>query len=340
MPLEKLLSEYFQKPELQQACYDIDEPTSYNSPELITIILNEWENKGRSKYELFEYLDRQTLSRICKAYKIEHKGDFEVLLKRIKKKKLLDNSHTKIKIGGIGAGTAFGIILFLISPFYADFIEQFNQPEVESGIEDSEQIFQNIGSGEFKIINSTIINEQNVFQKSEIVSEECESGERGMIYVDCELGFEVTRPDTTWEFIENILGDAKSRGINMVTSDYYLGGVLIGSNTRAGVLIVVYDGNDPTRKDLRQYVESLEKSFAESYHMVAVHPSIVSADDDSARFLARVIDGDRIFHYEEKTELHNDKFYTMIAYFWNDISPLEQYGKELQAIVKSIKYQE
>jgi len=129
MPLEKLLSEYFQKPELQHACANIDEPTSYNNPELITIILNEWENKGRNKYELFEYLDRPTLSRICRAYKIEHRGNWEVLLKRIKKKKLLDNSHTKIKIGG--GGVVLVIILFLLSPFYNDFIEQFNEPEIE-----------------------------------------------------------------------------------------------------------------------------------------------------------------------------------------------------------------
>jgi len=135
MPLEKLLSEYFQKPELQQACNDIDEPTSYNSPELITIILNEWENKGRNKYELFEYLDRPTLSRICRAYKIKHKGDREVLLKRIREKKLLDNSHTKIKIGGgVGVGIAVGIVLFLLSPFYIDFIdfiEYLFQSEIE-----------------------------------------------------------------------------------------------------------------------------------------------------------------------------------------------------------------
>lgn len=132
MPLEKLLSEYFQRPELQQACKDIDEPTSYNNLELIAIILNEWENKGRNKYELFEYLDRPTLSRICKAYKIDHKGNWEVLLKRIKKKKLLDNSHTKIKIGGIGGGSiVLGIIFFLLSPFYTDLIGQFNQSEIE-----------------------------------------------------------------------------------------------------------------------------------------------------------------------------------------------------------------
>jgi len=94
LSLEKLLSDYFQKPELQNACDEIDEPTSYNSPELITMILNEWKNKGNDKYELFEYLDKARLSRICKAYKIDHKGSKEVLLKRIRKKKLLEQTHS------------------------------------------------------------------------------------------------------------------------------------------------------------------------------------------------------------------------------------------------------
>lgn len=128
MPLKKLLSEYFQKPELQQACFDIDEPTSYSSDELITIILKEWKNKGRNKYELFEYLDKPKLSRICKAYKLDHKGSKKELVKRIKKAKLLENDKKRltIRIGGsVGAIAAVLILIdvldFGIGTF--DFIE-------------------------------------------------------------------------------------------------------------------------------------------------------------------------------------------------------------------------
>jgi len=114
MPLKKLLSEYFQKPELQQACFDIDESTSYSSDELITIILKEWKNKGRDKYELFEYLDKPKLSRICNAYKLDHKGSKKELVKRIKKAKLLENDKKRLTIRIGGSVGALAAILILI----------------------------------------------------------------------------------------------------------------------------------------------------------------------------------------------------------------------------------
>jgi len=116
LPLKKLLSEYFQKPDLQNACRKIDEPTSYTNPELEKIISREWERHGNNKYDLFALLDRPTLSRICDAYSLDHTGSKQVLLKRIKKEKLLDDSKKSIKIT---SGVGVGIFLFILALYGA-----------------------------------------------------------------------------------------------------------------------------------------------------------------------------------------------------------------------------
>lgn len=122
LPLRKLLIEYFEKWELENLLSEIDESTSGIKNELVSRLIHEWENHGRSNYEFFHYLDKPRLSRICKAYQIDHIGSKDVLLKRIKKAKLLeinaqkDNSHLRrniaIMIGIIAALITIGEFVF------------------------------------------------------------------------------------------------------------------------------------------------------------------------------------------------------------------------------------
>lgn len=114
LPIRKLLDEYFTKEEVQIACEKIDEPTSYNKPELIKLIIKEWKNHGLDKYDLFGILDKNTLSRICQGYNIEHTGNKTTLLKKIKKRKLLDDDKRKLKITLSGGGV-IGVLLILIT---------------------------------------------------------------------------------------------------------------------------------------------------------------------------------------------------------------------------------
>lgn len=186
LPLKKLLSEYFQKLELQRACYDIDEPTSYTNDELISIILQEWENKGRNKYELFGYLNRTTLSRICKAYKLDHKGSKEVLLKRIKKKKLLEQTYSKRNISIVsiifvlGAlASIYGAGLATLDIFDNDGIIVENSGDesiiiigdgntVNSNTSQEQQEFAKINSTEMMGVLQELLNEQILEDKQKI----------------------------------------------------------------------------------------------------------------------------------------------------------------------------
>jgi len=118
LPLKKLLSEYFFKEDLQKACRIIDEPTSYNNDKLISIIQREWERHGNDKYDLFDILDRPTLSRICDAYNLDHRGNKSELLKRLKKEKILEDGKKKKilifgGISGVGGISALAIVSYL-----------------------------------------------------------------------------------------------------------------------------------------------------------------------------------------------------------------------------------
>jgi len=302
MTLEKLLSEYFQKPELQKACYDIDEPTSYNNPELITIILNEWENKGRNKYELFEYLVRPTLSRICKAYKIDHKGSWEVLLKRIRKAKLLDNSHTALKISGIGIGSAVIIITVLgVGIDIIDFVEK--RLDIEQPTSNWDSI---------------------------------PDGVVGNRYVNKSLGFTIEKPDDTWFFVTDFqkLREESNRPSEFLT---LLGGVLVAksiTNENVGVEVLELRGTNYT--NLTQRVEKIIEITPNAWNIEMYNiEKDFSLDGNYAYFTYDGINSTREFHHGRIFKIDNDKFYEL---GWVT-EPLERLPKDvhegIDCIVKS-----
>jgi len=265
LPLEKLLLDYFQRPELQNACDEIDEPTSPNNPELITTILNEWENKGNDKYELFEYLKGPILSRICKAYKIDHKGGKEVLLKRIRNKKLLDNTHTTIKIGsGIGGGAVFTFILFLLSPFYSDFIEQLNPLETGDS-KNAVLIITNFGE---------ITINQNPLSESEF-----QDVEDLNLFIDNESGFKIEKPNQKWFFVKDI--DAYGRSLGLETHSSFIGGVFVNRINTVQTGVMVFQSSEIETLDIGEHIEKVAiESARELGTDIKILDKVVSTDNN------------------------------------------------------------
>ena len=119
LTVRKLLDVYFEKWELQNILDKLDEIISGTKPEIIERIIEEWPAHGHDYYNLFKSLDRQRLSRICKAYKLDSKGNKDKLVQRIKKHKLLDSkSSAKVKTTEekipIAGNAVFLIILIAI----------------------------------------------------------------------------------------------------------------------------------------------------------------------------------------------------------------------------------
>ena len=225
LPLEKLLREYFQRPDLQNACNSIDEPTSYTNEELIKIILKEWERHGNKKYELLKVLDRTVLSRICKAYKLDHRGNQTALVKRMKKAKLLDDSKKPLKIGG-GIG-----VLIVVAAFVT----------IYSG-----------GIDTVEIITDSIVNDNTI---------DCVHGESGIVYQNCPLEFEMVKPNRDWKFFENFRVNTPKFDLHF-PGESIVDGVLVERSHNEQVLVVVFDDN--VELDLNEFVKKELEIASES----------------------------------------------------------------------------
>ncbi len=84
-----LLQRYFYVDEVKAALSDIGESSSGNKPQLVNRLVASWQAHNRNFYELFDYLDTQTLRVISEDYGLDHHGDRSTLLRRIRRADLL-----------------------------------------------------------------------------------------------------------------------------------------------------------------------------------------------------------------------------------------------------------
>src|SRR5438105_701703 len=95
LTIRKLLDVYFEKWQIQNALDAINEQVSGNKDELINRIIEEWEQHGKNKYDLLNFIERSILARICASYDLASRGNKHDLIKRIKKSLLLDSDFVK-----------------------------------------------------------------------------------------------------------------------------------------------------------------------------------------------------------------------------------------------------
>lgn len=88
---------YFDKEELQFFLSTINEIQSGTREELIERLLIEWPIHNKKWEKLLDYLGKPTLSQICKDYSINHHGDRDTLVRRLKKELHVGSTHKKIE---------------------------------------------------------------------------------------------------------------------------------------------------------------------------------------------------------------------------------------------------
>ena len=88
---------YFSKEELQFHLSTINEVQSGTREELIERLLAEWPTHNKNWEKLLDYLNKPTLSQICRDYSIEHHGDRGQLVRRLKKELQGSSTNKKIK---------------------------------------------------------------------------------------------------------------------------------------------------------------------------------------------------------------------------------------------------
>lgn len=302
LPLKKLLSEYFQKLDLQNACRKIDEPTSYTNHELEKIILDEWERHGNDKYDLFALLDRPTLSRICDAYSLDHKGTKQVLLNRIKKKKLLDDSKKPIKIsGGIGGG-----ILILFLALYG------------------------AGSDTFGLI-TYFTSEESSFDFN------CVSGEFGLKIVNCKLGLEITRPDVNWisetEYSNFYIPDEIIHENEFVS----LGSLIVGKKGSASLSIRVFEIKSIDKLDFEVMARSFQSHLKDTYPTLE-HTQFFIVGQNAIFEMIDEIDDDAPYISKYQLEIHENKMYVFVDKIRIDRSNIQETYDELKKLYASFTY--
>ena len=306
LPIKKLLSEYFLRQYLQEACSIIDEPISYPNPELEKIILREWEQHGNDKYDLFTILDRSQLARICNAYNIDSKGSKTDLLKRIKKEKLLEDTKRGWKIGGgIGGGIGGSVLIFLIT-VYGTGLDTFDFIETRLNLEQSDLNWDKIPDGV--------------------------TGNR---YVNKSLGFTIEKPDDTWFFITDFHVFVKEYNPSS-KFEGLLGGILVAKpishqNVAVGVLKL-----ESTELDLKQRVENIIEITPYLWNIKIENiEKDFSPDGNYAYFAYDGINSTMQFHHGRIFKIDNGKFYE-VGWVTEPLYVLpEDIKQDIDCIVKS-----
>ena len=94
----KLLLEYLDKEQVQDALRDIGEPISGTKDELVRRLKNTWNSHNRDRYELLDFADDDSLQMICYHYNLDPTPtNNSTYIRRIKKAELLDKNSRKLK---------------------------------------------------------------------------------------------------------------------------------------------------------------------------------------------------------------------------------------------------
>ncbi|MBS3921961.1 MAG: SAP domain-containing protein [Nitrosarchaeum sp.] len=96
--MNKLVSEYMSKEQVQDALRDIGEPVSGTKNELVRRLKNTWNSHNRDDYELLDFTDDTSLQMICYYYNLDTTPtNKSTYIRRIKKAELLDKNSRKPK---------------------------------------------------------------------------------------------------------------------------------------------------------------------------------------------------------------------------------------------------
>jgi hypothetical protein len=294
LAITKLLGEYFEKWQIQNALDSIDEKVSGNKDELIDLIIEEWEHHGKNKYDLLNFIERPTLARICVAYGIVNKGGKNDLIKRIKKSRLLDPD--------------FGKQTSEIPSSKTDKTIE-NQPRKRFGLPVSDRgLVIIIASGTIGIlIVSTISLWLPLLQ--------CGVEDQGLTYKNCPLNFYISRPSVDWSFDKNVTDFTNS--FRLIPPSSLLGGVIVQSAENHAVSLWVLDGSDPQFSDLNQFATTQVNNFKNK--MPDTNSTISPSLDKNSVLVTADGNYNKIkFSIKEKIEKHGDKVYILTTGFLSE----------------------
>jgi len=193
-----------------------------------------------------------------------------------------------------------------------------------------------ITSTEERIEPSTIENPELISE--ELGLEKCMTGEVGLNYKNCELGFEISRPNVNWIFVEELPDWMNAKGFSSINDPYFLGGVIVTTSERGNVLVVVFDDSDPTKKELVDFKNTQLQRMEEILEEFEVK-SDNYIDQNSLWYELVGILNSEPFYVKQHLEKHGDKIYLIQNGYMlkeDELSPKKI--EELNEIIESFNF--
>ena len=303
LPVKKLLGKYYYANEIAEILREIGEIPTNNKDENIELLIKEWPRHGNTYYYFIEELSAPDIRKICREYGIDSKGKEKDLIKRIKKKKLLENTHTNLKFGGglsvIGIIIIYGVLVGI-------------------GVDTLEL---------FEILYEALFPSSNWDNISD--------GVIGNRYVSKDLGFTIEKLDDTWYFITDFENLREQFGL---PSDFpeLLGGMIVAKTpTRESVGVEVLKLGGKYEKDLQKRVEKIIEITPTEWN-IEMHnvEKDFSPDGDYAYLAYDGINSTINFHHVRIFKIDNSKFYELGS-FYSLPTTSQDVRDEIDCIMKS-----
>lgn len=303
MPVKKLLGKYYYADEIAEILREIGETPTSSKDENIELLIKEWPRHGNNYYDFIEKLPAPDIRKICREYRIDSKGKEKDLIKRIKKQKLLENTHKNLKLGGglsvIAIVTIYGIL-------------------VGAGVDTLELS---------EILYEVLLPSANW--------DNIPDGEIGNRYVSKDLGFTIEKPDDTWYFITDFENLREQLGR---PSDFpeLLGGMLIAKTpTRESVGVEVLKLGGEYENDLQKRVEKIIEITPTEWNVEMYNvEKDFSPDRDYAYLAYDGINSTANLHHTRIFKIDNGKFYELGS-IYSPSTTSQDVRDEIDCIMKS-----
>lgn len=151
----------------------------------------------------------------------------------------------------------------------------------------------------------------------------CVTGEFELTYTNCELGFQVSKPNQHWDFDTNI-AKIKIERTEVPPDDYFLGGVYLATTDRDHVLVAVFDDKKLEVLPLQEWLDAFENVAVNKYDSTTLKKEI-STDGDWGVYRGEFFDINGRGLGEQILQVKNGKVYLIKSMGLHpDVIPIEQ----------------
>lgn len=309
--LRAFIGKYLYREETQDALEFIGEKVSGSNDEIESRLASEWP-KYQDIYNLLDYVDEDRMLEMCEQFEINTNAITHGALKK------------RIKQAGIITGYSQNTLRTKKSKSHS--VHMTEDVKVESNLSVIRMIRSKQGKIGIPIILTVIFfiaNPWYSFLVTDLTTETCVSGEIGLTYKNCELGFELTRPSPDWVKVK----DYESFVDYASTNSGYLGGYMISKLGQGNITIHVYDKNFDDNNNLESY------AWRNYYDMKTRLPDWditepIIEKDFAVLIMKGEIEGAEML-WKFQLEFNNDKLYLLHTSIRTDIEHSE-FSSELQ----------